>query len=106
MMARGGLVGVVAIWATVVASLAPVSSSVSAHPGRLAADGCHNDRKNGGRHCHGNQRRSVPKQNASSGSVYFVNCDAVRAAGAAQVYRDQPGYAPHLDRDDDDVGCE
>lgn len=24
----------------------------SAHPGGLAADGCHNDRKNGGRHCH------------------------------------------------------
>lgn len=24
-----------------------------AHGGGLAADGCHNDKKNGGRHCHG-----------------------------------------------------
>src|SRR3546814_19800656 len=26
------------------------ATSAIAHPGRLAADGCHNDRKNGGRH--------------------------------------------------------
>ena len=29
-----------------------VPAFVAAHPGGLAADGCHNDRKNGGRHCH------------------------------------------------------
>ena len=34
-----------------VASLA-WAAAASAHPGGLAADGCHNDRKNGGRHCH------------------------------------------------------
>ncbi|WP_420705634.1 YHYH domain-containing protein [Porphyrobacter sp. AAP60] len=28
------------------------TSSADAHPGGLAAHGCHNDRKNGGRHCH------------------------------------------------------
>ncbi|QGQ20800.1 YHYH domain-containing protein [Cellulomonas sp. JZ18] len=36
----------------------------------------------------------------------FRNCDAARAAGAAPVRRGEPGYGPHLDRDDDGVGCE
>ena len=39
-------------------------------------------------------------------SVYYENCDAARAAGAAPVRRGDPGYAAHLDRDDDGVGCE
>ena len=38
--------------------------------------------------------------------VYYENCAAARAAGAAPVYRGEPGYARHLDRDDDGVGCE
>ncbi len=36
----------------------------------------------------------------------FTNCAAARAAGAAPVYADQPGYGPHLDGDGDGVGCE
>src|SRR5829696_4024725 len=36
----------------------------------------------------------------------FENCAAARAAGAAPVYRGQPGYGPHLDGNDDGVGCE
>lgn len=39
-------------------------------------------------------------------NVSYANCDAVRAAGAAPIYRGQPGYAPKLDRDNDGVGCE
>jgi hypothetical protein len=38
--------------------------------------------------------------------VYFENCDAARAAGAAPVRRGDPGYRSGLDRDDDGVGCE
>jgi hypothetical protein len=38
--------------------------------------------------------------------VYYENCAAARAAGAAPVYAGQPGYAPHLDGDGDGVGCE
>lgn len=38
--------------------------------------------------------------------VYYKNCTAARDAGAAPVYRGDPGYASHLDRDDDGVGCE
>lgn len=38
--------------------------------------------------------------------VYYRNCSEARAAGAAPVYASDPGYAPHLDRDHDGIGCE
>jgi hypothetical protein len=41
-----------------------------------------------------------------SGDVYYENCDAARAAGAAPVRRGDPGYGAHLDRDGDGVACE
>jgi len=37
--------------------------------------------------------------------VSYENCDAVRLAGAAPIRRGDPGYARHLDRDGDGVGC-
>lgn len=43
---------------------------------------------------------------AAPASIYYENCDAVRAAGDAPVRRGDPGYASHLDRDGDGVGCE
>jgi multisubunit Na+/H+ antiporter MnhB subunit len=39
-------------------------------------------------------------------SAYYKNCDAARAAGAAPVRVGDAGYAKHLDRDGDGVGCE
>lgn len=41
-----------------------------------------------------------------SGSAYYANCSAARAAGAAPVLRGEPGYSRKLDRDGDGVGCE
>ena len=38
--------------------------------------------------------------------VYFTNCAAARAAGAAPVRVGEPGYGTHLDRDADGIGCE
>ncbi len=48
------------------------------------------------------------QQQESSGqsNVYYRNCTAAHDAGAAPVYRGDPGYGNHLDRDDDGVGCE
>lgn len=84
-----------------------LAQPVGAHPGRTAADGCHNDRKNGGRHCHGSASEpSSPLTLRSSGRVHYRNCAAARAAGAAPVRRGDAGYAAHLDRDNDGVGCE
>lgn len=82
----------------------------AAHPGRTAADGCHNDRRNGGRHCHGGSASAPASatraQRAAGGAVYYPNCSAARSAGAAPARRGDPGYAPHLDRDSDGIGCE
>lgn len=39
-------------------------------------------------------------------SVYYDNCTAAKAAGAAPVSEGDPGYGRHLDRDGDGIGCE
>ncbi|OZB88124.1 MAG: hypothetical protein B7X41_09800 [Microbacterium sp. 14-71-5] len=39
-------------------------------------------------------------------TVYYENCTAARAAGAAPILEGQPGYRPALDRDKDGVACE
>jgi hypothetical protein len=51
-------------------------------------------------------RASEESPRRSSRSAYYRNCSAARAAGAAPVYSGDPGYARHLDRDGDGVGCE
>ena len=38
--------------------------------------------------------------------VYYENCDAVRAAGAAPLYVDQPGYRAGLDGNSDGAACQ
>lgn len=82
-----------------------------AHPGGLNGEGCHNNRKTGDYHCHrgsGTRKASTAPSRAYAalGSTYYRNCTAVRAAGAAPVRAGDPGYARHLDRDGDGVGCE
>lgn len=98
-----------------------IAMNSSAHGGGLNAEGCHNDRKRGGYHCHrsgGSPTRSnaapinnftpsrIAPARASQGSGLFANCAQARAAGAAPVRRGERGYGPHLDRDGDGVGCE
>jgi hypothetical protein len=39
-------------------------------------------------------------------AVYYANCAAVKAAGAAPLYAGQAGYSTSLDRDRDGVACE
>ncbi|WP_281285927.1 excalibur calcium-binding domain-containing protein [Paenibacillus sinopodophylli] len=38
-------------------------------------------------------------------TVYYANCAAVREAGAAPLYKGDPGYSFKLDRDKDGVAC-
>lgn len=100
------------------------SGPCAAHPGGLTSKGCHNNRSTGEYHCHRGPAPSRPAptyqapvsraygsdagQSAAgqSGGCAFRNCDEARAAGAAPVRRGDPGYGPHLDRDNDGVGCE
>lgn len=49
---------------------------------------------------------AAPAAPSAPSSVYYKNCAAARAAGAAPVYSSDPGYGRHLDRDGDGVGCE
>lgn len=99
-----------------------VAGNAWAHGGGLNKDGCHNDRKNGGYHCHRASspepiERSYQPANQLAPSSYaapvgssrgrtFANCSEARSAGAAPVRRGEPGYGPHLDRDNDGIGCE
>lgn len=79
----------------------------AAHPGGLNAEGCHAERRTGGYHCHRGPRADRPSHPAGArAGGPFRNCREARAAGAAPVLRGDPGFAPHLDRDDDGVGCE
>lgn len=48
----------------------------------------------------------APKVVPTPVSAYYKNCTAAKSAGATPVYRGQPGYGTHLDRDGDGVGCE
>jgi hypothetical protein len=79
-----------------------------AHPGGLNSEGCHNNRKTGGYHCHRGSasRPAAAKSFALSSGREFANCSQARAAGAAPVRAGDPGYGRHLDRDGDGVGCE
>lgn len=38
--------------------------------------------------------------------VYYATCADARAAGDTPLFVGDPGYAEHLDRDDDGVACE
>lgn len=105
-----GMLSILAMLAIIVSAAMLIASPAWGHGGGLAADGCHNDRKTGTRHCHraanNSSQQEVQAQRQQGGPVYYRNCDAARAAGAAPVRRGQPGYARHLDRDNDGVGCE
>ncbi|GAA1661837.1 hypothetical protein GCM10010977_23970 [Citricoccus zhacaiensis] len=48
----------------------------------------------------------APEPARAPASAYYANCSEARAAGAAPVYRGDPGYSKKLDRDGDGVGCE
>jgi len=93
-------------WSITILLVLSLPTPAFAHGGRTAADGCHKDNKNGGRHCHGGGPAASVPQRLSGGSTYYPNCAAARAAGAAPVREGQRGYGVHLDRDRDGVGCE
>lgn len=48
----------------------------------------------------------APVEQAPAQNVYYQNCTAVRAAGAAPIYPGDPGFQQKFDRDNDGIGCE
>ncbi len=39
-------------------------------------------------------------------TTYYAGCNEARAAGAAPIYRGQPGYREGMDGDNDGIACE
>ena len=102
------LPGMVAITGLLL-GIGPAATPLEAHPGGLNAEGCHNNRKTGGYHCHRGASAApsaAVRAVSSNGRIEFANCSQARAAGAAPVRVGDPGYGRHLDRDGDGVGCE
>ncbi len=64
------------------------------------------DAGNGRITCAKYPKTTVPTTTPDKAGTYYANCDAARRAGASPVYRGDPGYGPHLDRDGDGVACE
>lgn len=51
--------------------------------------------------------QQAPVQQAPAApAVHYANCTQVKAAGAAPIYKGQPGYSSSLDRDGDGIACE
>lgn len=48
----------------------------------------------------------APEPEPTPAPVHFSSCKQAREAGAAPLYRGDPGYNPKLDRDNDGVACE
>jgi hypothetical protein len=44
-------------------------------------------------------------QTGSAGGPVYKNCDEVRRAGKAPLFRGEPGYAPYLDPDGTGMAC-
>ena len=84
-----------------------VTGAALAHSGGLNSEGCHNNRKTGDYHCH-RAKTIAPTMPSSTqdDDVYYPNCTAARAAGAAPILIGEPGYRPKLDRDGDGIACE
>lgn len=51
-------------------------------------------------------KKEEVQQKPTQQNVYYKNCTEARRAGAAPLYRGDPGYRPELDRDHDGIACE
>ncbi|PET95071.1 calcium-binding protein, partial [Bacillus cereus] len=52
------------------------------------------------------QQTQTQPTTGNTSNVSYANCAAVRSAGKAPLYKDQPGYSRKLDKDGDGVACE
>ena len=52
----------------------------------------------------GSQGETTPEPELQK--EFYANCDDAKAAGAAPMYKGDPGYRPELDRDKDGIACD
>jgi hypothetical protein len=51
-------------------------------------------------------RQAAPAPQPSPQGPHFRSCKEARAAGYSHMRRGEPGYSPHLDRDNDGIACD
>lgn len=56
--------------------------------------------------CETGPTTAPPATAAPTTAVYYASCADAEAAGAAPIYRGEPGYSSNLDRDDDGIACD
>lgn len=112
------MIKVLVVSLAICAATLTMSDTAFAHGGKTNAEGCHNDRKRGGYHCHGGgAAKAAPKKAASprpkpsqqrvaGTSTHYASCADARAAGVTPLRRGDAGYGTHLDRDGDGIACE
>ncbi|WP_454196355.1 excalibur calcium-binding domain-containing protein [Nocardia sp. Marseille-Q1738] len=49
---------------------------------------------------------SSPEESEQRSQKIYTDCDQVRAEGVGPLYRGQPGFNAHLDRDGDGIACD
>ena len=52
----------------------------------------------------GSEEEATPESEPQK--EFYANCKEAKAAGAAPLYKDDPGYRSDLDRDGDGIACE
>ena len=63
-----------------------MANHAGAHSGRTNAQGCHNDRKNGGYHCHGGSAQPTSTVSKTSQSLTVAPSDYVRTTTSEDFY--------------------
>ncbi|WP_232212437.1 excalibur calcium-binding domain-containing protein [Actinomyces sp. oral taxon 849] len=88
------------------ATEAPAAPPVAAPSAPGAEQGSDTSERDTGSGASSGAGEAPAQPESDSGGVYYRNCKAARDAGAAPLYRGQPGYRPELDRDKDGIACE
>ena len=88
------------------ATEAPAAPPVAAPSALGAEQGSDTSERDTGSGASSGAGEAPAQPESDSGGVYYRNCKAARDAGAAPLYRGEPGYRPELDRDNDGIACE
>ncbi len=93
--------------ATKVKSSAGSSSKASSTDKSSSTNKTSNTKKSSSNQSTSSAKTESPStESEQSSTVYYKNCTAAREAGAAPLYKGDPGYRAKLDRDKDGVACE
>ncbi len=94
-----------ALLAAGASALVPSAASASAPPA-VAIAGPHEDHPITHNRSGPKGESQRPEESGERSQKIYTDCDQVRADGAGPLYRGQPGFNAHLDRDGDGIACD